>query len=122
VRPLSTPIAVGGMVAVLGKSFGLWWTNACRIVYVIDDVSGPLCKYGYAYGTMPAHAGSGEELFLIGWNREDDSVWYHIFAFSKSHGFLAHLGYPWLRFVQRRFRKESGAVMVESANASGFCV
>lgn len=68
-----TPIKPGEVVAVLARAIGLWWLNACRIVYVIDE-AGPITKFGFAYGTLPDHAGSGEERFLIEWNRGDDSV------------------------------------------------
>ena len=37
---------------------GLWWLNACRIVYVVDE-AGPVTRFGFAYGTLPGHAGSG---------------------------------------------------------------
>jgi hypothetical protein len=47
----------GGGVAILARSIGLWWLNACRIVYVVDKVD----KFGFAYGTLPDHARSGEE-------------------------------------------------------------
>lgn len=114
-RPLAASIRVGGMVAVVGRSVGLWWTNACRIVYVIDE-HGPAVRFGFAYGTLPAHAGTGEERFLVEWDRTDDSVWYDVIAFSKPHGFLPHLGYLWLRIVQRRFGKASGAAMVKAVS------
>ena len=114
-KPLESSIRVEGMVAVIGRSVGMWWTNACRIIYVVSD-DGPLCRYGYAYGTMPAHAGSGEERFLIEWDRSDNTVWYDILAFSKPHGLLAHLGYQWLRIVQRRFREQSGAAMLQAVH------
>ena len=103
-------IQVGGMVAVVGRSVGFWWLNACRIVYLIED-EGTTERFGYAYGTLPAHAGTGEERFLIEWNRADNRVWYDILAFSKPHGLLAHLGYPWMRKVQGRFRAQSGEAM-----------
>ena len=35
-------------------------------------------KFGFAYGTLPDHAATGEERFLIEWNQDDDSVWYDI--------------------------------------------
>ena len=113
-RPLESSIRVGGMVAVVGRSVGLWWTNACRIVYLIDDDVGPLARFGFAYGTLPAHAGTGEERFLVEWDRGDDCVWFDVLAFSKPHGFLAHLGRPWLRIVQRRFGKASGAALANA--------
>ena len=74
----------------------LWWLNACRIVYVVDD-SGPNFKFGFAYGTLPGHVESGEERFLIEWNRADNSVWYDILAFSRPNHVLTRLGYPFVR-------------------------
>ena len=50
---------------------GLWWLNACRIVYVVDE-AGPVTKFGFAYGTLPGHAGTGEERFLVEWDRASD--------------------------------------------------
>src|SRR3984885_984132 len=62
-----TPIQSGEVVAIMGRAIGLWWLNSCRIVYVVDE-SGPLSKFGFAYGTLPGHAESGEERFLIEWD------------------------------------------------------
>src|SRR5579885_3302731 len=61
--PSDTPIQSGGVVAVTGRAIGLWWLNACRIVYVVDE-SGPISKFGFAYGTLPGHIECGEERFL----------------------------------------------------------
>ena len=47
-------------MAVLARSLGLWWLNACRIVCVIDE-DRPVTGFGFAYGTLPDHAESGEE-------------------------------------------------------------
>lgn len=109
----NSPIGVGVMVAVVGRAVGLWWLNACRIVYVIDDKAATE-RYGFAYGTLPAHAGKGEERFLIEWDPKDKSVYYDVLAFSRPHGILAHLGYPLLRRAQRRFGRESAAAMVNA--------
>src|SRR5216683_698739 len=68
----------GRVVAILARSIGLWWLNACRIVYVVDKVD----KFGFAYGTLPDHAGSGEERWLVEWDQDEGSVWYDIRAFS----------------------------------------
>jgi len=109
-----TPIKPGEVVAVLARAIGLWWLNACRIVYVVDE-TGPITKFGFAYGTLPDHAGSGEERFLIEWNRGDDSVWYDILAFSRPQHFLVRLGYPMVRRTQKRFGRESAAAMLRAA-------
>ena len=105
-----TPIKSGEVVAVIGRAIGLWWLNSCRIVYVVDE-SGPNSKFGFAYGTLPGHVESGEERFLIEWNRGDNSVWYDILAFSRPNHFLTRLGYPMVRRTQKRFGRESAEAM-----------
>jgi uncharacterized protein (UPF0548 family) len=108
-----TPIQPGEVVAVMGRAIGLWWLNACRVVYVVDE-SGPTTKFGFAYGTLPGHAESGEERFLIEWDRGDNSVWYDILAFSKPNHFLTRLGYPVVRWTQKRFGRDSAASMLRA--------
>jgi len=111
--PPETPIRAGEVVAVVARAIGLWWLNACRIVYAADEV-GPVTRFGFAYGTLPAHAGSGEERFLIEWDHHDDGVWYDVLAFSRPRHFLARLGYPMVRRTQMRFGRESAAAMVRA--------
>lgn len=112
--PQETPIKTGEVVAVVARAIGLWWLNACRIVYVVDEVE-PLRRFGFGYGTLPGHAGTGEERFLIEWDRADESVWYDILAFSRPNQFLTRLGYPLVRQTQKRFGRESAAVMLCAA-------
>ena len=114
--PEDTPIQEGQVVAILARSIGLWWLNACRIVAVVHE-DGLVKRFGFAYGTLPDHAGSGEERFLIEWDREDDSVWYDILAFSRPQHFLARLGYPVVRLTQKRFGRESAAAMCRAVSA-----
>jgi hypothetical protein len=38
-------------------------------------------------------------------------VWYDILAFSRPNQLLTRLGYPWVRRTQKRFGRESAAVM-----------
>lgn len=108
--PFSTPIREGEIVAVVARSIGVWWLNACRIVYVVDE-PGTITRFGFAYGTLPGHAGSGEERFLIEWDQADNSVWYDILAFSRPQQLLARLGYPWMRHVQKQFGRKSAAAI-----------
>lgn len=105
-----TPMRAGGTVAIVARTLGLWWFNACRIAYVVDE-DGTVRKLGVAVGTLPKHFGTGEERFLVEWNHTDDSVWYEILAFSRPHGILARLGYLWFRRVQDRFRRDSAEEM-----------
>lgn len=111
-----TPIQPGEVVAVMGRAIGLWWLNACRIVYVVDE-AGPISKFGFAYGTLPGHAESGEERFLIEWDQSDNSVWYDILAYSKPNHFLTRLGYPVVRRTQKRFGRDSAASMLKAVRS-----
>jgi uncharacterized protein (UPF0548 family) len=105
-----SPIQTGAPVAVVARTFGLWWLNAARVVYVVDE-PGPIRRSGFAYGTLPDHAESGEERFLIEWDQASGEVWYDILAFSRPHLLLTRLGYPFARRVQERFAKASAAAM-----------
>ena len=115
--PSDTPIQTGEVVAVMGRAVGIWWLNACRVVYVVDE-AGPLSKFGFAYGTLPGHVESGEERFLIEWDRGDDGVWYDIVAFSRPNQFSARLGYPVVRRLQKRFGRDSAAAMFRAVNGT----
>jgi uncharacterized protein (UPF0548 family) len=108
-----TPIKTGEAVAVIARSLGLWSLNACRIVYVVDE-PGTISRYGYANGTLHDHAGTGEERFLVEWDRSSGEVWYDILAFSRPHQLLTHLGHPYVRRVQKRFARESAAAMLKA--------
>lgn len=112
--PADTALRPGEVVAVLGRAMGLWWLNACRVVYVVDE-TGPITRFGFAYGTLPGHAECGEERFLLEWHRADNSVWYDILAFSKPNHVLARLGHPAVRRLQERFRRDSAAAMLRSS-------
>ncbi len=104
--PATTPIARDEVVAVHVRILGLWWINAARIVYTLDEPR----RFGFAYGTLPDHAESGEERFLVEWH-DDDTVWYDLRAFSRPRHVLARLAYPLTRAYQRRFARGSKAAM-----------
>ena len=114
--PSDTPIQEGEVVAVMGRAVGVWWLNACRVVYVVDE-AGPISKFGFAYGTLPGHVESGEERFLVEWDRGDDAVWYDILAFSRPNHVLARLGYPVVRRLQKRFGRDSAAAMLRAVSS-----
>jgi uncharacterized protein (UPF0548 family) len=115
--PSDTPIRSGEVVAILARSSGLSWLVACRIIYVINE-NGPITRFGFAYGTLPDHAATGEERFLIEWNRADDSVWYDILAFSRPRHRLARWGYPVIRRMQQRFGRESAAAVLRAVGSN----
>jgi uncharacterized protein (UPF0548 family) len=112
-RTREGPIETGQVVAVVARLFGLWWLNACRVVYVVEE-RGAIWRFGFANGTLPDHAGAGEERFLVEWDQCSGEVTYDVLAFSRPHQWLARLGYPWMRRVQRRFGRESAAAMARA--------
>ncbi|MEQ9408496.1 MAG: DUF1990 domain-containing protein [Fuerstiella sp.] len=114
-RPEAPPDS-GQTVATVARALGLWVLNACRIVYVVEETE-PLRRYTYAYGTLPEHAESGEERFQVTW-KEDDSVWYEIFAFSRPNQLLARLGYPYVRHKQKQFARESMQSMKDALSGT----
>lgn len=122
ISPPATPIAVGETVAMQANALGLWWLNACRIVYVIDEtaaatnrpdggaVPAVVRRFGFAYGTLRAHVEQGEERFSVE-QLADGSVWYDLRAFSRPRFWPVRLAKPLARALQRRFVRESQASM-----------
>ena len=109
IEPSTTPIVEGTALAVLVHALGAWFTNSARIVYVIDEPR----RFGFAYGTLPAHAESGEERFSVE-HLDDDSVWYDLRAFSKPRYWGARVAYPVTRALQKRFARDSKAAMLRA--------
>ncbi len=110
-----TPIRIGETVAALANHLGFWSLNASRIVYVIEE-QGAVEKYGFAYGTLTAHAEQGEERFIVEFHHDTGEVWYDLFAFSKPKHTLAKLGYPFTRTLQKQFAAESKKAMLQAVN------
>jgi uncharacterized protein (UPF0548 family) len=102
-------IRTGQTVAMLAHALGLWWLNACRIVYVIDETA-PVRRWGFAYGTLGAHVEQGEERFSVELH-PDGAVWYDLRAFSRPRYWPVRLGRPLARRLQGRFVRESLASM-----------
>ena len=109
------PIQAGANVAVLVTHFGIWSLNAARIVYVIEE-RGMRERFGFAYGTLEEHAERGEERFSVEFHTEDGAVWYDLYAFSRPN-WLARLGHPLARSLQKRFARESRIAMQRAAGA-----
>ena len=103
-------------MAVQAHTFGFWSLSAARVIYLIDERRTQSARFGFAYGTLPDHVEQGEERFMIEW-REDNSVWYDIYAFSRPRHPLVKLGFPITRMLQKRFVRESLAVMKLAAHS-----
>jgi uncharacterized protein (UPF0548 family) len=80
--------------------------------------TGPIARFGFAYGTLPGHVEKGEERFLLEWDRSSDRVYYDILAFSKPNHIMTRLGYPLVRRTQKRFGRESSASMFRAIHAT----
>lgn len=113
----AAPIAVGSTVAVLVRAYGVWSLNAARILYCIDE-SGPVARFGFAYGTLPHHIARGEERFSVEWRRADDTVWYDRLAFSQPRNAIASLIAPFTRPIQIEFGRGSNAAMQAAVHVS----
>jgi uncharacterized protein (UPF0548 family) len=111
--PSDTHICTGEMVALISLPIGLWSLNACRIVYIVDELV-PVRRFGFAYGTLPDHAMTGEERFLVEWDQASGEVCCDILAFSRPHQLMSRLGYWYVHRVQKRFGRESAAAMVRA--------
>ncbi len=112
IEPAGIPIAEGELAGVVIRALGVWWLNAARIVYVIDEPR----RYGFAYGTLPGHVERGEERFSVEW-LDDDTVWYDLAAFSQPRYWMGRLGKPLVRRMQRRFARLSRAAMLRAVAA-----
>ncbi|KUH99276.1 DUF1990 domain-containing protein [Mycobacterium sp. IS-3022] len=69
----------------------------CRVVYVVDEPD----RRGFAYGTLPGHAESGEELFLVRYDPGSEQVSAVVTAFSRHATWWSRLGSPVTSLVQR---------------------
>ena len=108
-EPAPVAIAEGQVLAMLVHALGVWWINPARIVYLIEEPR----RFGFAYGTLPGHAESGEERFLVE-HAADDTVTYDIRAFSRPRLWAARAAYPVTRALQRRFARDSKDAMLRA--------
>jgi uncharacterized protein (UPF0548 family) len=69
----------------------------CRVVYVLDEPD----RRGFAYGTLPGHPESGEELFAVRFDPATDAVHAEITAFSRPRTWWSRLAFPAASIAQR---------------------
>lgn len=109
VSPRPAPIVAGTVVAVLVRHLGFWSLNGCRVVYSIGRPGDT--TFGFAYGTLANHAEAGEEIFQVSFRPDTGEVSYLIRAASRPRVALARLGYPVVRSLQARFRRDSARAL-----------
>lgn len=69
----------------------------CRVVYVVDEPH----RRGFAYGTLPGHAESGEERFAVRYDPAADEVYAEVVAFSRHATWWSRLGTPVTSLAQK---------------------
>ena len=69
----------------------------CRVVCVVDEPD----QRGFAYGTLPGHAESGEERFVVRYDPVTDEVYADVTAFSRHATWWSRLGSPVTSVIQR---------------------
>ncbi len=71
------------------------------MVYVVDDEN----RRGFAYGTLPGHPESGEELFAVRYDPADDAVYAEVVAFSRHATSWSKAAGPLTSVLQRMMTK-----------------
>lgn len=69
----------------------------CRVVYVLAEKN----RRGFAYGSLPGHAVSGEEFFGVRYEPAGDAVYAEVVAFSRPATWWSRLGAPVAALVQK---------------------
>jgi uncharacterized protein (UPF0548 family) len=96
VRASEVPLVVGTVVLLRIGLGPLGVTAPCRVVHVVDEPG----RRGFAYGTLPGHPESGEELFVLE-RRGDGALELAVTAFSRPASLATRLGGPVARRAQR---------------------
>lgn len=104
------PLEPGRSFAFTSWQLGMWSVNVCRVVAVVDEPEADDpevgARFGFAYGTVGAHALRGEELFLLERLRSGE-VRFTIRKFSLPSHALVRAVLPLARMVQRRFSRDA---------------
>ena len=114
--PIGAPVVDGTVVAVAIRHFGFWSLNGCRVLYRTGDPAGT--TFGFAYGTLTNHAEKGEELFEVRLDPATGEVTYRIRAASRPRAVVATVGYPLVRMLQARFRRDSARAVRAAVGAA----
>lgn len=96
-RPAGVVPAVGVTVVQLIAIGPIWAVAPCRVVYVVDEPD----RWGFAYGTLPAHPEVGEESFVVE-RAAGGAVVFRVEAFSRYSDLVTRVGSPVSRWVQVR--------------------
>jgi uncharacterized protein (UPF0548 family) len=104
----TTPVQEQKLIGTLVHLAGLYSLNVARVVYV-DDKTTDRVQFGY--GTLPMYPLSGEERFTVSLDRDSDEVWFEIYSFARPASLLTNIGWPAIRWMQRKFCRDTTALM-----------
>ena len=93
-----TRLLAPGDTALLGIGLGIRFP--VRVIYVVDEPR----RRGFAYGTLPGHPEDGEESWVVE-QRDDESVWITVRAFSRPATRWWWAVYPVLRLFQEYYTR-----------------
>lgn len=115
--PAEAPVREGAAVCVVARHLGFYSLNPARVVRLLDERGRypGYRRYGFVYGTLPAHSERGEERFSVEL-LPDGSVWYDLYSFARGGSALVRIGYPVRRLLQRRFARDSGRAMLRTVS------
>ena len=116
VYPGDTPLGVASVFTVTARVLGLYYLLSCRIAYTIDESGSDRSYSGFAITTLPGHPERGEELFAVEWDHKTDEVHYRIEAVSLPGNWLIWPTYPYGRYLQKRFARDSKAAMLAATS------
>lgn len=106
-----TPVAMGNTIGMKFRQPGIDVWCACRVVRFVDERSEDVRRFGFAYGTLPAHIASGEGRYRLEWDLHTDEVWYEIRSLARPRFWPLRV----LPFVMHRnqaqYHRASGARM-----------
>jgi uncharacterized protein (UPF0548 family) len=109
-HPKSARVREGLDVIVCARIGPAWSVNPCRVVWVEDSAD----RFAFAYGTLPGHAESGEEMFAVE-RRADGRVTAETIAYARPLDPLARLGRPVAHRVQRRIKVDYMRALADHA-------
>ena len=69
----------------------------CRVVYVVDEPD----RRGFAYGTLPGHAETGEELFAVRYDPATEAVYAEVTCVLPARDVVEPAGGPVTSLAQR---------------------
>ena len=91
----------------LSHQYGLWALNVSRIVYLIDDDTNLVRRFGFAYGTVGSHSVSGEESFTIELDKRTDQLFFRLAKFSRPAHLFTKIAPPLTTQAQDRFTRDA---------------